>query len=137
MPMPMPNTSEVDRYVEGLIAASADGVVAAYRQKFSMSAAIALTPAMIRDHWRIERRATLAILGSDRAERARVAAQAYTEVFGRCPWLNQIDGGDRAPDLEFQPFATLLRGANRIYENGSGKGELIACRARTRSADLA
>jgi len=126
----MSDLPDVDRYVEGLIATSPDGVVAAYRHKFGMPAATALTPAMIRDHWRIERRATLAILGSEPTNRARVAAQAYTEVFGQCPWLNQIDGGDRAPDLDFQPFATLLRGAGRIYEIGSGKGELITWLAR-------
>jgi 2-polyprenyl-3-methyl-5-hydroxy-6-metoxy-1,4-benzoquinol methylase len=126
----MSETADVDRYVERLIDTRPDGIVAAYRQKFAMSAALPLTAAMIRDHWRIERRATLAILGSDAAERARIVAQAYTEVFGRCPWLNQIDGGDRAPDLEFQPFATLLRGAQRVYEVGSGKGELITWLAR-------
>jgi SAM-dependent methyltransferase len=121
----MSEIPDVDRHVEALIDAQPDGVVAAYRQKFAMPAAMPLTAAMVRDHWRLERRATLAILGSDPAQRAHVAAQAYTEVFGQCPWLNRIDGGDRAPDLDFQPFATLLRGAARVYEIGSGKGELI------------
>lgn len=122
--------ADVDRYVEGLIDAGPDSVVAAYRRKFNVPAALPMTAAMIREHWRIERRGTVAILASDSASRARVAAQAYTAVFGQCPWLNQADGGNRVPDLEFSPFAVLLRGAARVYEVGSGKGELITWLAR-------
>ncbi len=46
-------------------------------------------------------------------------------MFGECPWLNQADGDAREPDRAFSHFATLLTGARRVYEVGSGKGALI------------
>src|SRR4051794_33412327 len=97
----MPDTADIDRYVEALIDAEPDGVIASYRRKFTLPAGEAVTAAMIRDHWRIERRGTLAILASDAARRAQVAAEAYATVFGQCPWLDRFDGSDRAPDLAF------------------------------------
>jgi len=47
-------------------------------------------------------------------------------VFGQCPWLNEADGDQLAPDLAFSHFAKLLGPARRVYEVGSGKGALIA-----------
>lgn len=126
----MSDRADVDRYVEGLLDTGPDGVVAAYRRKFKMPAAMAVTAAMVREHWRIERRGAKAILASDRTSRARIAAEAYTAVFGQCPWLNQIEGDNRAADLDFEPFRVLLRGARRVYEVGSGKGDLITWLAR-------
>jgi 2-polyprenyl-3-methyl-5-hydroxy-6-metoxy-1,4-benzoquinol methylase len=117
---------DVDQHVEGLIDAHPDAVIAAYRRKFSVPRETLVTAAMVRTHWRIERQGTAAILASDSASRADVTAEAYGAVFGQCPWRNTA--GERAQDPEraFSHFLKLLRPAHRVYEVGSGNGELIA-----------
>jgi SAM-dependent methyltransferase len=101
-------------------------VIAAYRHKFNIPVSMPITAEMIRQHWRIERRGARSILDAAPEARAAIAAAAYTHVFGECSWLNAADGGDRDPDVDFSHFIKLLRGAQKIYEVGSGKGELIA-----------
>lgn len=117
---------DVDACVEAAIETMPDAVVASYRRKFHIAADVAITPEMVRRHWRVERSGVKAILSSRPETRTAVVSQAYTDVYGQCPWLNSAAGQQADPEAEFGPYRALLGDARRVYEVGSGKGRLIA-----------
>jgi SAM-dependent methyltransferase len=115
----------VDERVEQTIAMHPDRIVASYRRKFGLPVDASVTPKMVRLHWEIERRGTKAILASSEQERAAATGHAYTELYARCPWLNQYAVVRDDPGVEFRGLLALLGPGRRIYEIGSGKGRLI------------
>ena len=75
------------------------------------------------DHWECERQMRLELLSSSRDSRAAVFERCYSTLYSRFPWLNSAP--PRAAN-EFRSWHAIVGSRKqRIFEVGSGKGDLI------------
>lgn len=105
------------------------GLVRRYRLNYRLRGDAVLTEQMILDHWNLERALTKQLLESDPDRRHEIFAACYTRLYQELGWLN----AQRQPmtreekDAEFASWcATLPPAPKKVYEIGSGNGELLA-----------
>ncbi len=119
-----------DQHVADLLDRRPSAVVAAYRRNYRIPNNVALTPDMIAHHWKVERAGASAMLAAPTSDRPQATEQAYSAMYASCPWLNTGGSPPGQHDRRFSHYRALLGPAKRIYEVGSGKGELITWLAR-------
>ena len=103
-------------------------LIARYKSNYDLADDAYLDEAMILTHWRLEKRLRTELLESTPANRWETFAEAYTTLYRELRWLNESvrpDGSD-SPDAEYRHWAQLMGAApKKVYEVGSGRGELI------------
>lgn len=102
-------------------------IVSRYRSNYKIRAEISITYEMVLFHWNLERELTKRILESAQDERWFVTEKCYTQLYESIPWVQEVEPAP-AGSLEqrYALWSKLLCPApKRIYEIGSGQGELI------------
>jgi len=100
-----------------------------YKKNYHIPAGTKVTESMILKHWDLERRLTRELLDSDPQNRWGVFERCYTQLYSELEWLNESADVDvRLSPLELYRNWLYLVGSppKRIYEIGSGKGEMIS-----------
>ena len=119
-------------------------LVQAYRANYDIPPDAPITEEMIAKHWDLERALTRQLLQSSPDSRHAVFVECYTRLYDELPWLNQYSDTHRgATELEKQ-YAGFVQAIGkppaRIYEIGSGKGQLInhlaSCGFTCRGSDI-
>lgn len=103
-------------------------LVRRYKRNYGLHAESEVSEEMIRRHWDLERALTKRLLESNPADRPRVFAECYTELYRELSWLNRlvVEKSREEKRREFAGWAEAIGpGPVRIYEVGSGRGELI------------
>jgi SAM-dependent methyltransferase len=99
-----------------------------YKSNYGISADALITEEMILQHWELEKTYTRQLLSSTPQNRWEIFERCYTGLYESLPWLNtlvlQTEKANRTED--FEDWKALLgQPPQRIYEVGSGKGEMI------------
>ncbi|MBD3161381.1 MAG: methyltransferase domain-containing protein [Candidatus Eisenbacteria bacterium] len=106
----------------------ASDLVHRYKENYGLREDSPLTEEMIHRHWDLERALTRRLLDSDPDERRDVFAACYTELYRELSWLNRfvVEKSEAEKRREFIAWADAI-GPDpvRIYEVGSGRGELL------------
>jgi SAM-dependent methyltransferase len=106
-------------------------LVEAYRKNFSIAPDFPLTEAMCRYHWELERTLTRQILSSHPEARWETFERCYTTLYEELHWLYSGQPPRLTPqELEAKHgYWRYWIGPppRKVYEVGSGRGELIAC----------
>ena len=99
-----------------------------YKKNYSISRDAIITESMVRAHWHLERRLRAKLLKSKKENRLSVFEYCYSELYSKLPWLNKYVGQeDKAKSNEQLALWAQTIGAPpcKVYEVGSGRGELI------------
>jgi len=103
-----------------------------YKDNYGIAEDAVVTEAMILEHWELEKALTLELLASIPANRREVFERCYSTLYARCDWLNKLIGtsppvSKSYPDMRYAMWTAIIGSEpKRIYEVGSGRGELIA-----------
>jgi SAM-dependent methyltransferase len=101
-------------------------LITRYKRNYRIPAEAEITEQMILEHWELERKLTKDLLESNSQNRWEVFEQAYTTLYSKLEWQNSFLP-DSKPSLD--KYKTLLEiigsPPKKIYEVGSGKGEMI------------
>jgi SAM-dependent methyltransferase len=101
-------------------------LITRYKRNYRIPAEAEITEQMILEHWELERKLTKELLESSSQNRWEVFEQAYTTLYSNLKWQNSFVV-DRTPTLD--KYKTWLEAIGsppkKIYEVGSGKGEMI------------
>lgn len=108
-------------------------LVEEYRKNFSIAADFPLTEEMCRYHWDLERKLTRELLATTPATRWETFERCYTTLYKELHWLY----GGQPVRLTPEELAAkhgywrywIGPPPQKVYEVGSGRGELIACLA--------
>jgi 2-polyprenyl-3-methyl-5-hydroxy-6-metoxy-1,4-benzoquinol methylase len=111
--------------------ASTDGqnLIARYKRNYAIPADADVTEEMIRRHWELEQRLTAELLRSSPEERWNVFARCYDTLYRELEWLNRLtETASPSSASEWHRVWRQIIGAppQRIFEVGSGRGELIS-----------
>jgi SAM-dependent methyltransferase len=99
-----------------------------YKKNYNMPTDAEITEEKILRHWELEKRLTRELLESTPENRWEVFERCYTTLYNELWWLNQfIDTGSTLlPSQRYKNWVELIgQHSKKIYEVGSGKGELI------------
>lgn len=100
-----------------------------YKKQYRIPVDAQVTEEMILSHWELEKRLTRELLASNPDERWQVFERCYNTLYGELGWLNELIAADikSPPSRLYENWLCLIGPPpKRIYEIGSGKGELIA-----------
>jgi cyclopropane fatty-acyl-phospholipid synthase-like methyltransferase len=99
-----------------------------YKSNYGISVDAPITEKMILQHWEMEKALTKQLLNSTPQSRGEIFEKCYTDLYESLPWLNalvqQTEKVTRTEDFE-EWKALIGQPPRRIYEIGSGKGEMI------------
>ena len=100
-----------------------------YRTNYGIADDVVITEKMILRHWELEKHLTQALLLSQPKFRWETFNRCYTTLYRELEWLNcSINADIKAANLD-QKYATWVQligpPPKRVYEVGSGKGELM------------
>ena len=99
-----------------------------YRENYHISRDAVLTEEMILRHWQIEKELTRALLESRPENRWETFEECYTRLYRELDWLNKLTGSEeeKKPRNSFNLLLQFIgTPPKKIYEIGSGRGELI------------
>jgi 2-polyprenyl-3-methyl-5-hydroxy-6-metoxy-1,4-benzoquinol methylase len=99
-----------------------------YKKNFNIPTNAEVTEEMILRHWELEKRLTKELLASNPENRWEVFERCYSTLYGELEWLNRLIGTDSTipPSQLYKDWVYLIgQPPKKIYEVGSGKGELI------------
>ena len=99
-----------------------------YKKHYGIPVDAQVTEEMILRHWELEKRLTTELLASNPDNRWQVFQRCYNTLYGELEWLNQLIGADvKTPPSRLHENWLYLIGQppKRVYEIGSGKGEMI------------
>ena len=102
-----------------------------YKDNYHIATEAVITEEMILHHWELEKKLTQRLLNSPLENRWKIFEECYTILYSDLPWLNLPVSSVSVvtkEDLDKKySFWVSLVGApqKKIYEVGSGKGELI------------
>jgi len=100
-----------------------------YKKFLNIPDYVEITEDMVLLHWVLEKSLTRELLSSTHENRRTVFERCYTKLYSELPWLNEYVGrADTTPiETRFKTWLKLVGDPpKRIYEVGSGKGELIS-----------
>lgn len=103
-------------------------LVKRYKANYSIPVDAVITEEQILEHWELEKRLTRALLASTPANRWEVFERCYSELYAELHWLNRLPRpiADAAEPVALAEWRQLIgQPPQRIYEVGSGKGQLI------------
>lgn len=104
-------------------------LITRYKKTYNIPAEVDITEEMILTHWNLEKRLTAELLESNPEDRWATFDRCYTNLYTELEWLNQFSGMAEcaSPRERFAGWLELIGPPpKRIYEIGSGKGDLIA-----------
>ena len=100
-----------------------------YKKNYSIPAEAKISEEMILKHWELEKRLTKQLLESTPENRWKVFEHCYTKLYSELDWLNDFTEKNKkilSPAKRYKNWIeTIGTPPQRIYEIGSGKGELI------------
>jgi len=99
-----------------------------YKRNYGIPLESDITEGMILRHWELERRLRGELLESTPDNRWDVFERCYGELYGELCWLTELTNAIQAdpPHVRFGNWVNLIGSPpQKIYEVGSGKGELI------------
>jgi len=100
-----------------------------YKNNYQIPHDVNISEEMILKHWELEKRLTIQLLDSTPEKRWETFECAYTTLYSELDWLNKLTGPDPTlpPSKEFSTWPFVIgKLPKKIYEIGSGKGELIS-----------
>lgn len=103
-------------------------LVARYRRNYGIPDDALITEEMILAHWELEKRLAGELIRSERDDRREVFERCYSELYGRLEWLNRLIDTDTVASqsrLHDDWLDLIGKPPKKIYEAGSGKGQLI------------
>lgn len=102
-------------------------LITRYKRNYGIPADVEVTEEMILHHWNLEKKLTKNLLKSTPNSRWEVFEQAYTILYSELEWLNKLTEDTRSPDEKYKTWLeTIGFKPKRVYEIGSGKGEMIS-----------
>jgi len=104
-------------------------LVRRYRRNYRISADCAVTEEMVLKHWQLEKSLRRELLESHPDNRWAVFENCYSRLYNELDWLNHSVGsvGGPAPAERYSNWIDAIGSPpKKIYEVGSGKGELIS-----------
>jgi SAM-dependent methyltransferase len=110
-------------------------LIARYKSNYFIPAEVEITEQMILAHWELEKQLTRELLESTPETRWEVFERCYTRLFSELEWLNLLVGQTNTtlPTERYKTWiATIGVPPQKIYEIGSGKGEMISYLAECR-----
>lgn len=108
-------------------------LVARYQAVYGIPADAAVTEQMILRHWELERRLTAELRESRPDNRWEIFERCYSTLYSELEWLNRLGALDQqlSPEYLYEDWVHMIgKPPKRVYEVGSGKGELIGYLAR-------
>jgi 2-polyprenyl-3-methyl-5-hydroxy-6-metoxy-1,4-benzoquinol methylase len=111
-----------------MIELSGNELVARYKANYGIAGDAYLDEAMVRSHWDLERCLRNRLLTSTPENRWDTFERAYTTLYHDLHWLNDLgrSGFQDTPKARFAVWAQLIGAPpKRVYEVGSGRGEMI------------
>ena len=103
-------------------------LVRRYKKIYQIADEIDISEKMILKHWELEKRLAKQLRESTEDTRWNTFEKCYTELFLEIDWLNREIGTSdgTSPQKKYMVWPLLLgHDIEKIYEIGSGKGELI------------
>jgi SAM-dependent methyltransferase len=103
-------------------------LVERYKSNYHIPTNASVTEEMILMHWELEKRLTAQLLNSTSQNRWETFEKCYTQLYEQLPWLNELIVTALDPDQsdDYKCWNMLIDGTpKRVYEVGSGKGDLI------------
>ncbi len=100
-----------------------------YKANYGIPADSAITEAAILKHWELEKRLRHELLETTPDKRWETFERCYTELYSELDWLNQLTNNDvpEPPAKAYGHWRQLIGSPPmKVYEVGSGKGELIS-----------
>ncbi len=91
-----------------------------YRKNYHLGTEI--DASHVKRHWELEARLSRELLASTPDNRWSVFSACYSTLFQELPWLNSIPGPTPS---QFVPWLRLVPAKSRIFEVGSGRGDLL------------
>ena len=104
-------------------------LISRYRRNYHIPTSAEITEDMILRHWQLERRLAIELLKSTPENRWQVFERCYSMLYSELEWLNQfLDVDTKQPPTQLHKEWMDLIGKppKKVYEIGSGKGELIS-----------
>ncbi len=99
-----------------------------YKKNYNIPDDAEITEEMILRHWKLEKRLTKELLGSNPKNRWEVFERCYSTLYSELWWLNKFIGAGNTipPSQRYKNWIDLIgQPPKKIYEVGSGKGEMI------------
>jgi 2-polyprenyl-3-methyl-5-hydroxy-6-metoxy-1,4-benzoquinol methylase len=107
---------------------SGETLIRRYRKFFRISEQTPISEQMVLTHWELERQLTHDLLNTRPEERWETFERCYSQLYQTINWLNKLHGTS-TETLEMWRF--VLGAPNqKVYEIGSGKGDLISYLAK-------
>lgn len=102
-------------------------LIYAYKKNYNIPNEEVITEKMILNHWELEKNLTKKLLNSNKENRWEIFEECYSILYGKLDWLNKSNAGNQFDSSEISKNWVNLIGEppQKIYEVGSGKGELI------------
>lgn len=105
-----------------------DELIERYKNNYCMPPDADISEEMILRHWELEQRLTKELLASSPHDRWETFDRCYTALFAELDWLNKYAERDlgMSPAELYGEWADIVgEPPKKIYEIGSGRGELI------------
>lgn len=99
-----------------------------YKKNYNMPNDAEITEEMILRHWELEKRLTKELLAANPENRWEVFERCYSMLYSELWWLNQFigTGSIMSSSQLYKKWVELIGNPpQKIYEVGSGKGEMI------------
>jgi 2-polyprenyl-3-methyl-5-hydroxy-6-metoxy-1,4-benzoquinol methylase len=100
-----------------------------YRENYKIAKDALLTEEMILQHWELEKKLTQEMLKSAPNDRWETFERCYTTLYSELEWLNRLTNSEKKAENLDRKYANWIQligtPPQKIYEVGSGKGELI------------
>jgi SAM-dependent methyltransferase len=101
-------------------------LITRYKLNYGIPADVEVTEEMILQHWNLEKELTKDLWESTPENRWETFERAYTRLYSEVDFLNKITGDTRSPAEKYKNWVeTIGSKPKKIYEIGSGKGEMI------------
>ena len=100
-----------------------------YKRNYKINIETKITEEMIIAHWELEKNLTKELLESNSENRWETFERCYNTLYKEIWWLNQFTGSNSKIPLSYryQNWINLVGSPpKKIYEVGSGKGEMIS-----------
>ena len=104
-----------------------------YKKNYNIPTDADITEEMILKHWELEKRLTRELLECSPENRWGIFERCYSTLYGELWWLNRfINAGSALPPSQrYKNWVCLIgQPPKKIYEIGSGKGDMITYLAR-------
>ena len=99
-----------------------DEVLERYRAVYGLDESVGKQ--QVQAHWLLETQLTQELLDSSPETRWATFSRCYTQLYTELPWLNHGDS-DESIKARWAPWMYLPKPSSRIFEIGSGGGELL------------